>query len=463
MEERSQVSVNSQTALTVPSANRSDRVARISATLIDIFEDLSGAKISSADSSVSFLEMGFDSLFLTQVTQALQSKFGLKITFRQLLGEQSTFKTLSEYIHAALPPDALAEKETPAKIVERIPEGVEHSVSVHAGNPVTSVGTSDSPVERLMREQLDAMNQLFASQLQALRAAQRERVHSPFTPSANLPGAPVLTPPSKSSMPPSAIVEQKEFKPFGPYKPPQKSAGELTAQQQKYLQAFISRYTKRTSKSKSMTQQHRFPLADPRVVSGFRLPWKEIVYPIHTVRSKGSRLWDIDGNEYIDVLNGFGPIMLGHRPGFIAQAIQRQLHEGFEIGPQTPLAGEIAQMFCEMTGNERMTFCNTGSEAVIAALRVARTVTGRSKVVLFSGAYHGMFDEVLVKGLKGAAFDRAYVDHEVAYHQAVLDAVDKTLIPGAKNEELKALLVKTRPAFVAHLEHAKHVQSMLSK
>jgi len=68
-----------------------------------------------------------------------------------------------------------------------------------------------------------------------------------------------------------------------------------------------------------------------------------------------------------------------------------------------------------------------------------------------------------LKSLKGAAFDRAYVDHEVAYHQAVLDAVDKTLIPGAKNEELKALLVKVRPAFVAHLEHAKHVQSTLSK
>jgi putative membrane protein len=64
-----------------------------------------------------------------------------------------------------------------------------------------------------------------------------------------------------------------------------------------------------------------------------------------------------------------------------------------------------------------------------------------------------------LKSLKGAAFDKAYVDHEVAYHQAVLDAVDKTLIPGAKNEELKALLVKVRPAFVAHLEHAKHVQA----
>ena len=66
-----------------------------------------------------------------------------------------------------------------------------------------------------------------------------------------------------------------------------------------------------------------------------------------------------------------------------------------------------------------------------------------------------------LKGLKGAEFDKAYVDHEVAYHQAVLDAVDKTLIPGAKNDELKALLVKVRPAFVTHLEHAKHLQSSL--
>ncbi len=68
-----------------------------------------------------------------------------------------------------------------------------------------------------------------------------------------------------------------------------------------------------------------------------------------------------------------------------------------------------------------------------------------------------------LSGLKGAAFDKAYIDHEVTYHQAVLEAVDKTLIPGAKNEELKALLVKVRPAFVAHLEHAKHLQASLKK
>ena len=66
-----------------------------------------------------------------------------------------------------------------------------------------------------------------------------------------------------------------------------------------------------------------------------------------------------------------------------------------------------------------------------------------------------------LKTLKGAAFDKAYVDQEVAYHTAVLDAVDKTLIPNASNADLKALLVKVRPAFVAHLEHAKQIQASL--
>lgn len=67
-----------------------------------------------------------------------------------------------------------------------------------------------------------------------------------------------------------------------------------------------------------------------------------------------------------------------------------------------------------------------------------------------------------LNGLRGAAFDKAYVDHEVAYHEAVIDVLDKTLIPSAHNGELKALLVKVRPAFIAHLEHAKHLQSRLN-
>jgi putative membrane protein len=66
-----------------------------------------------------------------------------------------------------------------------------------------------------------------------------------------------------------------------------------------------------------------------------------------------------------------------------------------------------------------------------------------------------------LKGMQGAAFDKAYIDHEVAYHQAVLDSIDKTLIPDAKNAEMKDLIVKVRPAIAAHLQHAQQIQSSL--
>jgi putative membrane protein len=68
-----------------------------------------------------------------------------------------------------------------------------------------------------------------------------------------------------------------------------------------------------------------------------------------------------------------------------------------------------------------------------------------------------------LRKLSGAEFDRAYVDHEVAYHQAVLDAIDKVLVPGAQNAELKGLIEKVRPAIQAHLEHGKHLQASLPK
>jgi amino acid adenylation domain-containing protein len=417
-EENTQVNVNSQ-ALAASSLplSRSTRIAKV---LSDIFEELSGVDLSQADGSTSFLEMGFDSLFLTQVTQSLHGKFGLKITFRQLLGDLSTMNALSEYLDTKLPADVLAEVapttvNAPAVSVMTMPAvSSMPAIASSMGNaPISGNGDgpmSESPVERLMREQLTAMNQLFAKQLEALRgpgSGPASAVPTAVVPAAIAPAeaatkfAPPVAAPVGASPIPVAAMSAEEFKPFGPYKPPQKGlSGDVTPQQQEGLKKLIELYTRRTAKSKSSTEKNRAALADPRVVSGFRLLWKEIVYPIVTDRSQGSRLWDVDGNEYIDILNGFGPIMLGHRPDFVEQAIAKQLHEGFEIGPQTPLAGEVAQLFCQMTGNERMTFCNTGSEAVMAAVRVARTVTGRSRIVLFAGAYHGMFDEVLVKSVK---------------------------------------------------------------
>ncbi|MEP7311016.1 MAG: amino acid adenylation domain-containing protein [Pseudomonadota bacterium] len=174
----------------------------------------------------------------------------------------------------------------------------------------------------------------------------------------------------------------------------------LTPRQRSRLDAFITRYTQRTAKSKAYTVEHRPHMADPRVVNGFRPLTKELTYQLVVERSRGSRLWDIDGNEYIDVLQGFGMSLFGWQPDFIREAVHRQVDLGYEIGPQHVLAGETARLFCELSGMQRAAFCNTGSEAVMGAMRIARTVTGRSTIAIFTGAYHGIFDEVIVRGTR---------------------------------------------------------------
>lgn len=175
------------------------------------------------------------------------------------------------------------------------------------------------------------------------------------------------------------------------------SLADLKRRQQDHLAAFITRYTQRTPTSKQLTQLHRSVLADVRGASGFRPQIKEIVYPIIGKRAAGSKIWDVDGNEYIDLVMGFGINLFGHNPPFIQQALAARLEQGIQIGPQSDLAGEVAQLISQLTGLERVTFSNTGTEAVMTALRLARAATGRSKIVMFSGSYHGHFDGTLAK------------------------------------------------------------------
>lgn len=112
---------------------------------------------------------------------------------------------------------------------------------------------------------------------------------------------------------------------------------------------------------------------------------------------------------------------------------------------------------------KRMVVDHTGVNKSATALVTKLKVKPEANPTSTSLTKDGQDTLKRLKELKGAAFDKAYIDNEVTYHQTVLDAIDKTLIPSAKNEELKALLVKVRPAFVDHLEHAKRLQSSLGK
>ena len=112
---------------------------------------------------------------------------------------------------------------------------------------------------------------------------------------------------------------------------------------------------------------------------------------------------------------------------------------------------------------ERMITDHTGVNKAATDLVTKLKVTPEANTTSLSLQKGGDENLAKLKKLQGPAFDKAYIDHEVAYHESVLQAVDKTLIPNAKNAELKALLVKVRPAFVAHLEHARKIQAELGK
>ncbi len=210
------------------------------------------------------------------------------------------------------------------------------------------------------------------------------------------------TPPPTSS--PAAAKEQEKLSVWRPVQKSDRKGVDdgLSEEQRAHIADLIARTCTRAPSSKELVARHRSHLADPRTVQGFKAQWKEMVFPIVAARTAGSRIWDIDGNEYIDLVNGYGVTFLGHSPSFVTEAVKEQLDRGVEIGPQSRLAGRVAELVCELTGMERAAFCNTGSEAVLAAIRVARTVTGRSRLATFHGHYHGIFDEVLVKATEVA-------------------------------------------------------------
>ena len=279
------------------------------------------------------------------------------------------------------------------------------------GRPAATTADDQFGVQAIFRDQLQAMSQLINRQFEMLQSLGLADSPVPgVSPATTAPVASASTdaPVTATASDSDSAKSQQGPSRFQVYKPVQKSADSgLAPEQRRHIETLVKRYTTKTAGSKLLTQTHRGVLADPRAAAGFRAEWKEMVYPIVCARCSGSKLWDVDGNEYIDLVNGYGQTAVRTCRGFCGAGSKGQLEKGFAIGPQAELAGKVAALFTELTGNERMTFCNTGSEAVMAAMRVARTVTGREKIVIFNGDYHGQFDEVLVRVCSARAARRA--------------------------------------------------------
>ncbi|MBX9602041.1 MAG: amino acid adenylation domain-containing protein [Bryobacteraceae bacterium] len=424
-----------------PSELKTSRKSTLLKKLQESLSELSGISLEDLDPAASFLELGFDSLLLTQVSREIERAFQVKITMRQLLEGLPTIEAIAARLDELLPAERFAvDAKASAVAPPADPPAPVFEPLVPSAKPAAGA------VETLIARQLDLMQQ----QLQVLRSTTGQITFG--TDGAEIPSG------LASISQPDPAAPKPDLTAFGGFRPADRSATELTPRQQQHLEELIACYTKRTVGSKRLTEQHRHRHADPRTVSGFNRLWKEMVYPLWVDRSRGSRLWDVDGNEYIDLLNGFGLNFLGHSPAFVTEALQAQLQRGIEIGPMTPLAGEVAQMLCEMTGMDRASFVNTGSEAVQAAMRLARAVTGRDKVVVFAKDYHGNFDEVLVRGTRAQGQPRSFPIAPGIPRRAVEDVIvleygspEALEVIRARAPEIAAVLVEPiqsrRPEF----------------
>jgi acyl transferase domain-containing protein len=378
--------------------------ASIDARLRALFEDISGVDMAQAEGHAAFGELGLDSLTLTQVATQIKKHFKVGVSFRQLMENYRSFDALSAFLRQSMPADAVPVAAAAAPAPAAAPALAAPLQPALPAAPAIALAAG-TPIAQLVAQQMELMRQQLAllSGAGALPTAPAAAVT--VADAAPVHAAQAATPAAAEEAAPAPAKEAQRYdvtKAFGAIaRIHTQRTAEPSGRQKARLAAFVRRYVARTQKSKAFTETHRAHMADPRVVNGFRPITKEITYQIVIERSKGSRLWDIDGNEYVDALNGFGMNMFGWQPEFVLEAVRRQLDAGFEIGPQHPLAAEVTALICELTGNDRAALCNTGSEAVMAALRIARTVTGRSTVAVFTGSYHGTFDEVLVRAGKG--------------------------------------------------------------
>ena len=189
-------------------------------------------------------------------------------------------------------------------------------------------------------------------------------------------------------------------------------------------------FSRRTRRSRELHEREK-PLIPMAVVGTVDMP-----YPLYIVEGEGARVLDIDGNEYLDLSMGFGCHVLGHAHPVVVEAVRDAATRGVQFGIHTPWQEPLARLVVGASPcADAVVFCNSGTEATMYAIRAARAHSGRTRIALFEGAYHGAHDAVLVKtddtsarnlpraAAKGAGLPREFVDqvlmlpyrHEAAF------------------------------------------------
>ncbi|AOI68336.1 hybrid non-ribosomal peptide synthetase/type I polyketide synthase [Burkholderia ubonensis] len=409
--QKADTSMTQTSALPIAATPTQNRSGEVLEWLRGKIGELIQADPSTINIDLPFLEMGADSIVLIEAIRHIEKQYGVKLVMRRFFEDLATVQALAEYVADNLPAEAApatAAAEPSAAAAAPLLTAVPAPLAAAPAAPAEWVAVEGgSTVERVLREQNQLLSQVMSQQMELLRtsltghadvrqtvAAQAVASVAPKAAVAVHAVAPATKPaPAATPAPAADNQPRKPMMPWG--SPVEQRARGLSAVQQEHLEALIVRYTTRTRKSKDSVQASRSVLADSRATVGFRFSTKEMLYPIVGDRAAGSRLWDIDGNEYIDFTMGFGVHLFGHTPEFIQQQVTREWQRPLELGARSSLVGEVAARFARVTGLDRVAFSNTGTEAVMTAMRLARAVTGRDKIVMFTHSYHGHADGTL--------------------------------------------------------------------
>ncbi|MBK8266369.1 MAG: aminotransferase class III-fold pyridoxal phosphate-dependent enzyme [Nannocystis sp.] len=396
----------------------------IRSTLEVVVSEVTGLPVAEIAGDTDLVRMGIDSLMAMQIRNAIRARLGATVPAVLFFEPSTTVASLTELVAAQAPLAAEAPRD-------REPE-------MERPTPSAAPASAPGDVAQVMAEQLRVLAELTRRQLETLeRIGGAAATLLPLSPpSQSTSSGPVVTPPAAAT--PGAFV---------PYRPIQRTTS--APNDAAVLTELTREYCGPTATSKAQTQADRRVFANNRNIAGFTPTLKEMTYQIIAERAAGGRIWDVDGNAYIDLTMSFGACLFGHNHPTLASAIMSQMERTWAVGPISEAAGEVARRLCELTGHERAAFYNSGTEAVMVALRLARAATGRAKVVIFEGSYHGMADGVLAiprrsAGL-GAAAPMAPGVPESAVHDTLILRYDDPASLAAIAEhadELAAVLVE---------------------
>ena len=325
-----------------------DEVARIVESIVHEIAFSLKEDPECIDPTLPFADMGADSLILVEALQEINTRYRVSLTVHEIYERVDTIAKVARYIHDRGGRATARQDHAPEVVHDRHPEPAGATPRGEAGRRV---------IEDIVRQQLDLMErQLGLLGKTSAITAPRARPSPPqATPQAEGRAAEAVRPrldrPGPERPSPTAPEGKPEVDRFSAFSV-KLGADEQEADVEKiaYIQRLIARATVKTPESKRLAQRYRQPLADNRVSAGFRPLLKEMVYPILAEKAEGARITDIDGNTYLDFTMGFGAHFFGHAPEFITRAIKSRLDRGMPIGPQSPMAGRVAELICCLAG-----------------------------------------------------------------------------------------------------------------